>query len=87
MSRLLMSLIAFTCIFGCTFIGIFIRYRLPDRHLSSDTRDIVRQGTGLIGALASLVLGLLIASADESSRPRALRSSNSRPTSRCWMVL
>jgi len=64
MTPLLMSLAAFTCIFGGTFLGIFIRRRLPHRHLSGDTKDIVKQGTGLIATLASLVLGLLIASAN-----------------------
>jgi len=64
MTPLLMSLAAFACIFGGTFLGIFIRKRLPDRHLSGDTKEIVRQGTGLIATLASLVLGLLIASAN-----------------------
>jgi len=63
MTPLLMSLAAFACIFGGTFLGIYVRHRLPDRHLSGDTKDIVRQGTGLIATLASLVLGLLIASA------------------------
>ncbi len=64
MTPLLMSLAAFVCIFGGTFLGIFVRHRLPDRHLSGDTKDIVRQGTTLIATLASLVLGLLIASAN-----------------------
>src|ERR1700751_2130760 len=65
MSPLQTALVAFACIFGGTFLGIFVRQRLPDRHLSGDTKDIVRQGTGLIATLASLVLGLLIASANE----------------------
>ena len=64
MTPLLMSLAAFVCIFGGTFLGMLIRWRLPDDHLSSDTKDIVRQGTALIATLASLVLGLLIASAN-----------------------
>ena len=64
MTPLLMSLAAFACIFAGTFLGIFVRRKLPDRHLSGDTKDIVRQGTGLIATLASLVLGLLIASAN-----------------------
>ena len=64
MNPLQTSLVAFACIFGGTFLGIFVRHKLPDRHLSGDTKDIVRQGTGLIATLASLVLGLLIASAN-----------------------
>jgi hypothetical protein len=64
MTPLLMSLAAFACIFAGTFLGIFVRRKLPNRHLSGDTKDIVRQGTGLIATLASLVLGLLIASAN-----------------------
>ena len=53
MSPLLTSLVAFGCIFGGAFLGIFIRYRLPDRHLSGDTKDIVRQGAGLIATLGA----------------------------------
>ena len=64
MTPLLMSLAAFACIFGGTFPGIFVRRKLPGHHLTGDTQDIVRQGTGLIATLASLVLGLLIASAN-----------------------
>lgn len=64
MTPLLMSLAAFACIFGGTFLGIFVRRRLSGHHLSGDTRDVVRQGTALIATLASLVLGLLIASAN-----------------------
>ena len=65
MSPLQTSLVAFAFIFGGAFLGLLIRYKLPDRHLSGDTKDIVRQGTTLIATLASLVLGLLIASANE----------------------
>jgi hypothetical protein len=64
MNPLQTSLVAFACIFGGTFLGIIVRHKLPDRHLSGDTKDIVRQGTALIATLASLVLGLLIASAN-----------------------
>jgi hypothetical protein len=80
MSPLLTSLAAFVCIFGGTFLGIFVRHKLPDRHLSGDTKDIVRQGTTLIATLASLVLGLLIASANgkyetESSQIKQLTAN------------
>lgn len=39
---------------------------LPGHHLSTDAKDIVKLGTGLIGTIAALVLGLLIASAKSS---------------------
>ena len=32
--------------------------------MSADTKDVVKLGTGLIGTIAALVLGLLIASAN-----------------------
>jgi hypothetical protein len=66
MSPILLSLIAFACIFGGTFLGMFLRRRLPGHHLSGDTKDVVRLGTGLIGTMAALVLGLLIASANST---------------------
>ena len=61
-----MSAIVFACVFGGTVIGIFLRNRLPEHHLSGDTKDVVRLGTGLIGTIAALVLGLLIASANST---------------------
>ena len=66
MSPLSLSLIAFACVFGGTFLGMSLRKRLPGHHLSGDTKDVVRLGTGLIGTMAALVLGLLIASANST---------------------
>lgn len=64
MRPLLISVMAFACILGGTFLGMFLRKRLPEHHLSGDTKDVVRLGTGLIGTIAALVLGLVIASAN-----------------------
>jgi hypothetical protein len=61
---LLVSVIVFACVFGGTIFGIFLRNKLPEHHLSGATKDVVRLGTGLIGTIAALVLGLLIASAN-----------------------
>jgi hypothetical protein len=63
MKPMLLSLLTFACVFGGTFFGTFLRGRLPDHHLGGDTKDVVRLGTGLIGTISALVLGLLIASA------------------------
>ena len=61
-----MPVIAFACVLGGTFFGMFLRNRLPEHHLSAATKDVVRLGTGLIGTIAGLVLGLLIASANST---------------------
>ena len=61
-----MSVIVFACVLVGMFLGMFLRNMLPERHLSGDTKDVVRLGTGLIGTIAALVLGLLIASANST---------------------
>jgi hypothetical protein len=65
-SPLLMSVIVFACVLGGTFLGMFLRNILPEHHLSGDTKDVVKLGTGLIGTIAALVLGLLIAAANST---------------------
>ncbi len=57
------GLIAFACIFGGALLGIFLRAHLPEHHLSEDSQRIVNLGAGIIGTMAALVLGLLVASA------------------------
>src|SRR5215831_8914272 len=61
-----LSVIAFACILAGTLVGMLLRNKLPEHHLGSDARDVVRLGAGLIGTIAALVLGLLIASAKSS---------------------
>jgi hypothetical protein len=62
MNAIALSCITFICISGGALLGMF----LPGHHLSIDDKDVVRLGTGLIGTIAALVLGLLIASAKGS---------------------
>src|ERR1700722_19985572 len=59
----LISLLAFVLIFGGALAGMAVRPRLSENHLNSDSKDVVKLTAGLIGTLAALVLGLLIASA------------------------
>lgn len=63
MSALGTSVIAFVFILGGVLVGAFIRNKLPEHHLSPDTKDVVRLGTGLVGTIAALVLGLMISTA------------------------
>ena len=61
-----MSALVFACVLGGAFLGMFFRNTLPTHHLSGATKDVVKLGTGLIGTIAALVLGLLIASANST---------------------
>jgi len=66
MNTLLISLLVFAVIFGGALLGVAARPLLSESHLQSDSKDVVKMATGLIGTLAALVLGLLIASAKSS---------------------
>jgi ABC-type amino acid transport system permease subunit len=55
--------IVFVCVFGGGMLGLYLRALLPEHHLKEESTGVVKLGTGLIGTLAALVLGLLIASA------------------------
>jgi hypothetical protein len=52
----------FACLFGVGLLGVRVRAALPEDHLSSDTKDAVKVGMGLVATMAALVLGLLVAS-------------------------
>jgi hypothetical protein len=66
MSAVLLGVIAFVCVMAGTVAGLFLRKTLPDHHLTGDSRDAVKMGTGLIATLSALVLGLLVSSAKDS---------------------
>jgi hypothetical protein len=58
--------IVFTCVFGGALLGMFLRTVLPEHHLSPSSQDLIKLEMGLVGTMAALVLGLLIASAKSS---------------------
>src|SRR5882757_8337135 len=62
MNSTIEGLIVFACLFGAGLLGMCIRAALPEHHLTTDTKDAVRIGTGLVATMAALVLGLLVAS-------------------------
>src|SRR5262245_37650902 len=66
MSSISISVIVFACIFGGALLGIFLHAVLPQHHLGSDTKDVVKLGMGLVGTMSALVLALLAASAKRS---------------------
>ena len=66
MSSIAVSTVVFACVFGGALFGMFLRAVLPQQHLNSDSKDVVKLGMGIVATLAALVLGLLIASAKGS---------------------
>jgi len=66
MNSTVVSLIVFACVFGGAMLGVWLRSVLPEHHLKAASKDIVRLGMGLVGTMAALVLGLLVASAKGS---------------------
>ena len=66
MSSLAISAIVFACVFGGALLGLLLRRALPTDHRSAETKEAVKLGTGLVGTMAALVLGLLVASAKGS---------------------
>lgn len=63
MSEVEIASIVFACVFGSALFGLFLRGALPADHLSPESKDVVKLGTGLIATMAALVLSLLISSA------------------------
>lgn len=58
-------------VFACICLGTLMAAQLPGHQLSDDTKDVVRLGIGVVGTIAALVLGLLIASAKSSFDTRS----------------
>lgn len=66
MSSLQTSLIALACLTAGFLLGVWLQYRLPDHHLSKESQDTVKLGTGIVATMSALVLGLLVSSAKSS---------------------
>ena len=56
-----MAGIAFALILGSTILGVVAREKLPEHHLTGDSKDVIRLSTALVATLTALVLALLFA--------------------------
>ncbi len=63
MGSLVLGAIVSVCLCIATAIGMWMRSRLPDHHLSTESKEAIRLATAVVGTLSALALGLLIASA------------------------
>lgn len=63
MSALLLAGCVFLILGLAVAVGMVIRRRLPEHHLSTESKEVIRLATAVVGTLSALALGLLIASA------------------------
>jgi hypothetical protein len=56
-----MASTAFGLIVASTLVGTFIRYRVPEGHVTGDSKEVIRLATALVGTLTAVVLALLFA--------------------------
>ena len=66
MTSVSMAVLAFACALSGATIGMAVRSRLPEHHLSRESIDVVKLATGLVATLVALVLSLLISSANSA---------------------
>jgi hypothetical protein len=64
MNSLWIAVIVMACLLAGALLGMALRTRLPEHHLSQDSMDVIKLATGLMATLAALVLSLLISSAN-----------------------
>jgi len=62
-SPTLASVAVSVAVFAGALVGLYLHRLLPDGHLTKDTQDVVRLGTGMLSVLSSLVLAMLISTA------------------------
>jgi hypothetical protein len=63
LSAIAIGLVVFALVFGSALLAMFVHSKLPEDHLSSDSKDVVKLGVALIATMSALVLSLLISSA------------------------
>jgi hypothetical protein len=57
-------------VFASALLGMLIRRKLPESHMSDETKNLVTLSMGVVGTLTALVLGLLIATASGTFNTR-----------------
>jgi len=66
MNSVLLGILVLICMLVAMLLGQLLRRVLPSHHFDSESKDSVKTAVGLVGTMAALLLGLLVASAKES---------------------
>ncbi|MDO8974563.1 hypothetical protein [Reyranella sp.] len=62
MSPIQFAALAFACIIASAAAGALLRPRLPEHHVSGDSKDVIKLSIALVATMSALVLALLFAS-------------------------
>jgi hypothetical protein len=62
LSAVEIALLALSLILVSIGIGVLLRHKLPEKHLSGDSKDVIKLATALVATMAALVTALLFAS-------------------------
>jgi hypothetical protein len=62
LSAVAIALVAFGLILVSIGFGVWLRHRLPEKHLNGDSKDVIKLATALIATMSALVIALLFAS-------------------------
>jgi hypothetical protein len=65
------GLIVFALVFGSAPFAMYLQRALPEHHLSTDSKDVVKLGVALVATMSALVLSLLVASAKSAYDTRS----------------
>jgi hypothetical protein len=63
MSNVFVSAFVGVLTFGLGLLGLYLKRRVPERHMSTGSRDMIGAVIGLLSLLLALVLGTLVGSA------------------------
>lgn len=71
-NSVLIASLAFMAIFGGSLGGIWLSAKLPQPHLTTESRTAISVSMAVVGTLSALVLSLMISNASTSFNTRAL---------------
>jgi hypothetical protein len=71
------ALIVLFFAFGGSILGLWLRTKLPDYHITVESKEAIKLALGLVASMTALVIGLMVAAAKDNfdSQELAMRQS------------
>ena len=82
MQSVVISVAVGLLVFAMGLVGLYLKGRLPERHMSTGSRDMIGAIMGLLSLLLALVLGILVGSAPVLHRPKGRTRIARHPVAR-----